>query len=570
MEDKNDEPLLPKQSTDLHCQEEEEEAGLERGVDWLGRPLSSSHGGWKAASFLLGSHTLQSLAMSGCTVNLVIFMVREMRQDNASIANAITTWLGTCFLTSIFGSTLGDAYWGRLWAAVFYESLFVLGLVMFAIFGTIITAEALPSSFHVTLFYTALYIMGLGTASLVPNVLSLGGDQFDSPKQISAFISMHIAASGVGTLLSTSVLSYVENEGHWKLGFWLSAGIGILGFILFLAGMPRTRQLKPGKNPLLCIVRVIRAAIRNRKAYAIEPSSKDLRRAPSFRWLDKAAALKVNPSSGEHLECTMEQVVEVKSVFQLLPFWVCSILVAAAMVQKDTLFVLQADTMENRVWGKFVFPPSSMSLFSLAVVVMGAPAYTMLIEPLVSRERRGMSSIIRMGAGLVVAICMFCAAAVVEAQRLRIVAEREASRYGDGKEREMVPMSIFWLVPQYMLDGFTTVLFACGHLDFNYTYSPHGMRSLATAISLSGFALGSYLSSFLVEIVTSFTSWIPNDLNKGHLDYFYWNLGGLLLLTSALFVASSKWVLSFQSQCMKDDLAHDQENLSAKFSSSCL
>nr|VDC59339.1 unnamed protein product [Brassica rapa] len=43
-------------------------------------------------------------------------------------------------------------------------------------------------------------------------------------------------------------------------------------------------------------------------------------------------------------------------------------------------------------------------------------------------------------------------------------------------------------------------------------------------------SMGSYLSSLILTLVTYFTTadgkrgWIPDDLDKGHLDYFFWLL----------------------------------------------
>ncbi|CAN0900955.1 Protein NRT1/ PTR FAMILY 5.11, partial [Linum grandiflorum] len=51
--------------------------------------------------------------------------------------------------------------------------------------------------------------------------------------------------------------------------------------------------------------------------------------------------------------------------------------------------------------------------------------------------------------------------------------------------------------------------------------------------------VGSFLSSFIVSLVDRISgaggrrSWLDDDLNKAHLDYFYW----LLTLLSALWLA---------------------------------
>ena len=70
------------------------------------------------------------------------------------------------------------------------------------------------------------------------------------------------------------------------------------------------------------------------------------------------------------------------------------------------------------------------------------------------------------------------------------------------------------------------------------------MKSMCTSLALLTIALGSYMSSFIYAIVEAFTAtgdspgWISDDLNKGHLDYFFWllamlcvgNFGGYLLV----------------------------------------
>ena len=133
------------------------------------------------------------------------------------------------------------------------------------------TVEATPN--QISLFYISLYLMGLGFASITPNILSLGADQFKAPSQKSSFITLYMASTNVGMLIAISLISYVQNEGQWVMGFWISAIAGILGFLLFLAAIPRTRQFTPGKNPLFTIANVILAAAQNSKV--TEPFSSE-------------------------------------------------------------------------------------------------------------------------------------------------------------------------------------------------------------------------------------------------------------------------------------------------------
>ncbi|KAK9002613.1 hypothetical protein V6N11_025283 [Hibiscus sabdariffa] len=77
-----------------------------------------------------------------------------------------------------------------------------------------------------------------------------------------------------------------------------------------------------------------------------------------------------------------------------------------------------------------------------------------------------------------------------------------------------------------------------------------GIPAIAMAIAVCFFfsvALGSYLSSLLVTIVSSVTAkdgklgWIPDNLNRGHVDYFFWLLGALSVANFVVFLGIAKW-----------------------------
>ena len=75
---------------------------------------------------IVGAHSLQLLAVSGCTVNLVIFLLDMMDEDNASASNIVTNWIGTSFLMSVIGASIGDSFVGHLRTSVVYHILFVM------------------------------------------------------------------------------------------------------------------------------------------------------------------------------------------------------------------------------------------------------------------------------------------------------------------------------------------------------------------------------------------------------------------------------------------------------------
>ena len=132
-------------------------------------------------------------------------------------------------------------------------------------------------------------------------------------------------------------------------------------------------------------------------------------------------------------------------------------------------------------------------------------------------------------------------AAIVEINRLEMI--KDHNYY----ERDTIPMSIFWQVPQYFLVGAAEIFTNIGHLEFFYDQAPDAMRSLMTAVSLTTGALGNYLSTLLVTIVTTITTrhgktgWIPDNLNYGHIDYFFWLLAILSTLNFLVYLVIARW-----------------------------
>jgi peptide/histidine transporter 3/4 len=89
-----------------------------------------------------------------------------------------------------------------------------------------------------------------------------------------------------------------------------------------------------------------------------------------------------------------------------------------------------------------------------------------------------------------------------------------------------------------------------GQIEFFYDQSPNAMRSMGSALSLTTNVLGNYLSTLLVVIVTAFSTrngalgWIPDNLNRGYLDYFFWVLAVLSTVNFVVYL----WIASTRQQ----------------------
>lgn len=209
----------------------------------------------------------------------------------------------------------------------------------------------------------------------------------------------------------------------------------------------------------------------------------------------------------------------------------------------STMFVEQGTMMDTSI-GSFTIPPASLSSFDVISVIFWVPIYDKFIVPIARRftgKERGFSELQRMGIGLFLSVLCMSAAAVVEINRLQIARELDLV-----DETVAVPLSIFWQVPQYFLLGAAEIFTFIGQLEFFYDQSPDAMRSLCSALSLLTTALGNYLSAFILTVVTYLTTqggstgWIPDNLNAGHLDYYFWLLAGLSFINMVVYMVCAR------------------------------
>lgn len=266
------------------------------------------------------------------------------------------------------------------------------------------------------------------------------------------------------------------------------------------------------------------------------------------RCLDKAAVvsdcdIKAGDFSNPWKICTVTQVEELKILIRMFPIWATGIVFSAVYAQMSTMFVEQGTMMDTSI-GSFTIPAASLSTFDVISVIFWVPVYDRILVPIARKftsNERGFTELQRMGIGLFLSIFCMAAAAVVEIKRLQL-----ARDLGLVDEAVAVPLSIFWQVPQYFLLGAAEVFTFIGQYEFFYDQSPDAMRSLCSALSLLTTALGNYLSAFILTVVTAITTkggkpgWIPDNLNEGHLDYFFWLLAGLSFLNMVIYIFCAK------------------------------
>ncbi|KAM3197823.1 hypothetical protein ACQJBY_073107 [Aegilops geniculata] len=553
------------------------------------RAVKSSTGNWRACPYILANECCERLAYYGMSANLSNFMLDNMGMNNSAAANSVTNWGGTCYATTLIGAFLADAYLGRFWTIASFVTIYIIGLGLLTVAASVkalvptCSAKGVcdPTAGQTAAVFVGLYLVALGTGGIKPCVSSFGADQFDENdggerRSKSSFFNWFYLSINIGALVASSVMVYVQEHYGWGWGFGIPAVVMAIAVGSFFVGTPLYRHQRPGGSPLTRIAQVLVAAT-YKLSVPVDGSalyetvdkesgikgSRKLEHTEQFRFLDKAAVetqadkSSASPASPWRL-CTVTQVEELKSVVRLLPIWASGIVFAAVYGQMSTMFVFQGNTLDKRMGAHFSIPSASLSVFDTLSVIAWVPVYDRLLVPAVrsfTGHPRGFTQLQRMGVGLVVSIFSMVAAGVLELIRLRTVA-----RHGLYGEDDIVPISIFWQVPQYFIIGAAEVFVFVGQLDFFYDQAPDAMRSMCTALSLTAIALGGYVSTLLVTVVAKVTTrggkegWIPaKNLNVGHLDYFFWLMTVLSVLNYAIYLPIANWYTYKKTSGAGDD-----------------
>ncbi|CAN8290310.1 unnamed protein product [Cochlearia groenlandica] len=581
---------------------EEEEETRDGTVDYYGRPsIRSNSGQWVAGIIILLNQGLATLAFFGVGVNLVLFLTRVLQQNNADAANNVSKWTGTVYIFSLVGAFLSDSYWGRFKTCAIFQVIFVIGLsslslssYMFLIrprgCGDEVTPCGTHSTMEITMFYLSIYLIALGNGGYQPNIATFGADQFDEEHSKESyskvtFFSYFYLALNLGSLFSNTILGYLEDEGMWALGFWASTGSAILALILFLVGTPRYRYFKPTGNPLSRFCQVLVAATKkssveapskgreemydeDRQAKNAGNTGRMIMHTDEFKFLDRAAYITAKDLDDKKQGgvnpwrlCPVTQVEEVKCILRLMPIWLCTIIYSVVFTQMASLFVEQGAAMKTTV-SNFKIPPASMSSFDILSVALFIFIYRRVLEPLASRFKKkdgskGITELHRMGIGLVIAILAMIAAGVVECYRLKYA--DKSCTHCDGSSS----LSIFWQVPQYSFIGASEVFMYVGQLEFFNAQTPDGLKSFGSALCMMSMSMGNFVSSLLVTMVVKISTedhmpgWIPRNLNKGHLDRFYFLLAALTSIDLVVYVVCARWY-----KCIKLEGKDEMQNMS--------
>ena len=138
-----------------------------------------------------------------------------------------------------------------------------------------------------------------------------------------------------------------------------------------------------------------------------------------------------------------------------------------------TTYVLQGSYMNLKVTSNFIFPAASLSLFEGATLFLLIPLMDKVVFRVLRRLGVEFTPLRRICVGMLLACSSVALAGFIEIERKQILTTDGAiSQTVFNKTINASPMSVFWQVPQYILQGTDEVLVSVTgkliHSDFCY------------------------------------------------------------------------------------------------------
>ncbi|XP_052202747.1 protein NRT1/ PTR FAMILY 4.5-like [Diospyros lotus] len=542
--------------------------------------LQPKPGGNRAALFVYTTVGLENMAFVANAVSLVTYFYGYMNFSLTKSATTLTNFMGATFLLSLFGGFISDTYLSRVKTCILFGSIEVVGYAVltaqahFQVLRPFPCKDVPPSktnqceaatSSQVALLFAGLYLVAFGNSGVKAALPALGADQFDErdPKEaasLSSFFNWLLFSIIIGAMFGVTFLVWISTSQGWDWSFGVCTVAVLLAFLFLGMGKSIYRNNAPKGSPVISILQVFAAAIRNRNLPIPETNeelyefqdkelgtrSEILQRSDQFRFLDRAAiARSIQGASTSHTPgpwslCTVTQVEETKILLRMAPIILSTVFMNTCLAQLQTFTIQQSTTMDRSLMG-FQVPGPSIPVIPLAFMFLLIPIYDRIFVP-ISRKFTGIPTGIRhlqrIGVGLVLSAISMAVAGIIETHRKSV-----ATKHNMVDSAGPLPMSVFWLGFQYAIFGMADMFTLVGLLEFFYAEASSGMKAMSTAISWCSLAIGYFMSSVTVEVVNKVSGgWLAsNNLNRDKLNYFYWLLAGLSIVNFGVYLWCSSW-----------------------------
>ncbi|KAF8642614.1 hypothetical protein HU200_067294 [Digitaria exilis] len=410
-------------------------------------------------------------------------------------------------------------------------------------------------------WFFPLYLTSLGQGGYQPSLQAFGADQLaigeddgdtesgttaeEKGKVKGMFFRWWYFGMCSGSLLGNSIMSYIQDNFGWGLGFTIPTAVMALSAVAFLCCTPLYKHTQPKgagnrtSSSSYSILKILKSIVASRKI-SLQSRDDDGNNGNEGALSELEYVMMAESQEDEAAPSVG------KIILGLLPIWAI-LLVFAVIFQQPTTFFTKQGMLMNHTFagGSFVIPPAMLQSSITISIILLVPMYDRMIIPLsnaITGSSDGITVLQRIGVGMVLSTVAMAIAALVESWRLHLATA------GAGDEGATPRLSIFWLLPQYVLLGVSDVFTVVGMQEFFYTQVPDTMRTIGIGLYLSVFGVGGFLGALMITGIEMSTArpgngrgWFSDDPQESHLDYFYWFLALQCFISFVVFTRLCKY-----------------------------
>nr|POE86753.1 protein nrt1/ ptr family 5.4 [Quercus suber] len=464
-----------------------------------------SRGGWNAAIFIIFVELAERFAFYGLGANLITYLTNVLNQPISTAAKNVNTWAGVSYLFPLFGAFVADSFLGRFKTILLASVIYFMGMVLLTL-----SVSVIPLVYRKAIFFVALYILSVGEGGHKPCVQTFAADQFDEDsledkKVKSSFFNWWFLGIVAGSSAAILTVIYVEDTIGWAAGIGMLAIALAVSLTMFLIGIKRYRKQGPLGSPLTTVAQVLVAAAR--KWRVAECGSYNVYHADVLHAVGQPKTRTLTHTN--QLRC-LDKAMIIDNL-------------DAIRTNRDPWRLCSLNQVEEV---KLV-----LRLFPIWLSCLMFPIIMSQINTYFTKQ---------------------------EAKRINIAKEYNLLDH----PKAIVPMKVWWLLPQYIIAGLADIFTFVGLQELFYAQMPEAMRSLGAALYLSVTGVGNFISSAIISMVQAISSrngeeWLGDNINRAHLDYFYWVLAGLSSLNFCVYVWIAKCFV--YKKVEEDDVPGEKE-----------
>ncbi|GMI44901.1 hypothetical protein TrCOL_g3163 [Triparma columacea] len=442
---------------------------------------------------------------------LTTFFVVKLHFTEAHAVSAFMYTSALAYFTPCIGGLLSDSLLGKYLTIKIFSTIYILGL-------SILSISAFTSS-SAGMTFLGLALIGVGTGGIKPCVSSFGADQIKyrdtrtgdnqgGDKAMRSYFSAFYFSINVGALLSYILSPLFKSHLGYGVCFLVPSLMMSCALFVLVANRSSYVIITPSSDTDTSLT-----STNNARAQPSSSSSSSSSSSPvallgrivylstvdlvstTFSSLTSSFTSSTSSSSSSSStpksflsrsllrssSITPTQVSSASDFFRTTPFVILMPFFWMLFDQQGSAWVLQARRMDLPTW----IQPEQLGVVNTAFVLAVLPVLEQYVYPEIERRGVKVTSLRRMGLGMVLAGVAFLASALVE---ITILSRPENS----------VPVAM--QIPQYLILTLAEVGVSTTGLEFFYQEAPSNLKTASASLFLLTTAVGDVMGGVIYDV----------------------------------------------------------------------